>query len=163
MKQPNGHSTITVAKVWQPYNPGDKKGKVVDTQGIKWSVFADKLDLYQEGGTYDIEYDHWLSPRDGKVYHTIVDSAPSDGATPVNANPAPVNARAAPVNTPAPRPNGHIAPRQRTDPTDAERMFVCSILNAFVSANKVEPDLTTLVGDVQMLRDVWRNTFGADA
>jgi hypothetical protein len=155
MKQPNGHSTITVAKVWQPFEPGGKKGKIVDTQGIKWGVFTDKLGLYQEGGTYDIEYDHWLNPRDGKVYHTIVESAPTGGA-PQQAAPQ----AAAPI---APRPNGHIAPRQRTDPTDAERMFVCSILNAFVSANKVEPDLTTLVGDVNMLRDVWRNTFGADA
>jgi hypothetical protein len=158
MKQPNGTSTITVAKVWQPFEPTGKKGTIVDTQDNRWKVFTDKLGNYQQGATYNIEYDHWLNPHDGKVYHTIVKSMPADGA----AQPAATTHNPVTAIT-APKPNGHaLAPRQRTDPTDAERMFVCSILNAFVSANKVEPDLTTLVGDVQMLRDVWRNTFGAD-
>jgi hypothetical protein len=151
----NSRSQITIAKVWQPYNPGDKKGKVVDTAGNKWGVFADKLYLYEQGGTYEIEYDTWRNPKDGKDYHTILEVVPASGE-PQQAAP-----RAAPAQ--APKPNGHIAPRQRTDPTDAERMFVCANLVAFIKAGKCEPDLSTLVGDVNMLRDVWKNTFGADA
>jgi hypothetical protein len=157
MKQPNGTSRITVKKVWQPYKEGDPKGKVVDTDDNKWGVFADKLDLYQEGGTYDIEYDHWHNQRDGKVYHTIVKSSP------VGEAPLPMSQQLRPTHTPAPKPNGHIAPRQRTDPTDAERMFVCANLVAFIKVGKVGDSTVDMVGSVNMLRDVWRNTFGADA
>jgi hypothetical protein len=156
MKQPNGTSTITVKKVWQPYEAGGKKGTVVDAQENRWKVFADKLHLYQEDGTYDIEYDHYLNPRDGKVYHTIVKSSPVNGEPQQDAPRS-----AAPAQ--ATRTNGHIAPRQRTDPTDAERMFVCATLVAMIKNGRVVESTVDMVGSVNMLRDVWKNTFGADA
>ena len=49
-----------------------------------------------------------------------------------------------------------------TSPRDAERMFVCSTLNAFIQTGRVPNEVPALVSYVTALRDVWQQTFGAD-
>ena len=46
---------------------------------------------------------------------------------------------------------------------DAERMFTCSILNAFIQAGKVDLNGPQLVNHTLMLRKVWQHTFGQTA
>ena len=59
----------------------------------------------------------------------------------------------------APQQNGFYRP---TSPRDAERMFVCSTLNAFIQTGRVDCHVEVLASYVNTLRDVWAATFGSD-
>lgn len=134
-------TTITVQYVNQPRASGGKKGSVKDSEGRYWGVWADKLDQFKAGQSYDILYE--TSQWQGKDQHTIKSASARGAAVPAT--------------------NGHTTPRQPTAPTDAERMFVCSILNAFIQAGKVDLHQPSVTAAVNMLRDTWQTTFGADA
>ena len=132
--------TITIAFVNQPRQAGGKKGSVKDTEGRYWGVWADKLGQYQVGQSYDITFE--TTQWQGKDQHTIK-SATARGA-PVAAN------------------NGNgMTPRQPTAPTDAERMFVCSLLNAGIQSGKIDVSENSVGAATNMLRRVWQGTFGA--
>ena len=71
--------------------------------------------------------------------------------------------RHAPI--PQSQPNGKKMDQQfyrPTAPRDAERMFVCSTLNAFIQTGRINDDVETLTRAVRDLRQVWAETFGID-
>lgn len=141
-------ATIQVQFVNQP-KTATGPGSVKDSNGKYWKVWSPKkqgdpsLDDFVAGGTYSITYKP--GTYQGKPDDTITSVTQTAGAV-------------------APKTNGHtIAPRQSTSPTDAERMFTCSLLNAFIQAGKVELSPDEVEGATLMLRGIWQNTFGADA
>lgn len=143
-------ATITVKYV-NPPKPGAQKGSVKDINGDYYSVWADKIGQYQPNATYIIDYDEDTG-RDGRVWKTIR-SHTSNGVPP----------------TPAPSSGGYSGPRRsagntyrETSQRDAERMFVCSLLNASIRAGVVGINATDLVPAVNALRDTWDATFGAE-
>ncbi len=57
-----------------------------------------------------------------------------------------------------------MAYNQITDNRTAERIFVCGGLNSALSSGHVKfPEGTTVQGAVEILREVWIATLGADA
>ena len=138
-------ATITVQYVNQPKGPRGP-GSIKDTEGNYWKVWPTTkkpggatLDSFAVGGTYSIGYDP--GEYQGKPDNTITSV----------------------TQTAAPATNGHkLPPRQETAPTDAERMFCCSILNASIQAGKIDFTTTGLIEAVNDLRSVWKYTFGAD-
>ena len=142
-------ATIKVQYVNQP--KGNGPGNVKDVDGTYWKVWtrskkpgAAVLSDFQEGGTYSVTYE--TENYQGKDYYTITSVTQTATALPQTAAAS----------------NGHVMPRQPTAPTDAERMFTCSILNALIQAGRVEASPDDIEGSVHMLRSVWQNTFGAD-
>jgi hypothetical protein len=137
---------IEVAYVNDP-KPGGKKGSVKTKDGAYYGVWADKLSLFKPGGTYEVEYDE--SQFQGKTYRNIK----TDKGIKTILEPG--------TETPDQyKSNGTF--KYATNPTDAERMFVCSILNAYVAAGKVMLNSTEIEHGVKMLRSVWGDTFGRD-
>ena len=141
-------ATITVSFVNPPR--GNGPGSVKDTNGKLWRVWPTSkkpggavLANFQAGGTYSVGYssEDWK----GEEQRTITSVTQTAAAQAPQA---------------APKSNGYA--RQPTDPTDAERMFTCSILNAFVESGKVELAAIELVEATNLIRHVWQQTFGAD-
>lgn len=73
---------ITVAFVNQP-REGGKKGTVKDMHGRYFGVWPDKLDQYEKGGTYEVEYD--TTEYQGKTYRNIKRIVSGGGRTPSRA------------------------------------------------------------------------------
>ena len=44
---------------------------------------------------------------------------------------------------------------------DAEQQFVCSVLNAAISAGKLQLSIESLIAAIKTTRAAWANTFGA--
>lgn len=137
-------ATITVEYKKQP-TATNRPGSLKDSTGQWWDVWtASKkpggaiLDNFEVGGTYSVGY----TTRDynGKEYHTITNVTQTGAA--------------------APKANGHTVPRQPTAPADSERMFTCSILNAFIQAGKVELDPSDLMEATNIIRGTYKMTFG---
>ena len=51
---------------------------------------------------------------------------------------------------------------RETCPKDAERMFVCSTLNAFIQAGKVHLEPEQLAAATMMLRRLWQYAFNGN-
>lgn len=132
-------TTITVKYVNQP-RPGKKQGSVKDDNGTIYGVYPDKLSLFQPNATYEIEYKD--SEWQGKTYHNIVSVKPAGGLSP------------------APQSNGGGNYRP-TSPVDAERMYVCSLVNAGIQAGRIDFSEGAIEAATNAARNAWRNTFGA--
>lgn len=131
--------TLTVKYV-NPPKPGKKRGSIKDTDDQMFGVFPDKLHLFETGKTYEVEYTS--NEVGGVVYNTV------KSATPL--------ATSAPRNIPI----GNGGSYKETSARDAERMFVCSILNAAVQGQQVEFNHQRVLAAVQFLRGIWQQTFG---
>lgn len=166
-------TTIEIAYV-NPPKQGRKTGSVKTSEGQYYDVWPNMLSLFQPGGTYNVEF----TERDfkGTTYRTVQKvlgtsvGAPAQAAPP--AFPAPhaglnsgatapaagvgLTANAAPPIRSSPANGQYYRP---TDPQDAERMFTCALLVAFIGAGKIEGS-AQLVGATQAIRDAWRKTFG---
>ncbi len=156
-----------------PRNPG----KIKLTDGKILKAFPDKLQLVQDGGSYTFqcapeEYKGVITPKVLAIqavpremvpqhYGHNTDNYPGRQAQAVRPSPQPQ--RTAPVqhhHEPAPQNgNGNYRP---THPRDAERMFCCSILNAFIQTGRINNDVAALTDAVTKLRQVWQETFGLD-
>jgi hypothetical protein len=170
-------TTITVQYVNQP-KPGGKMGNVKTADGQTYFVWPDKLGQFQTNGTYTVEIDE-KPGRDGgqpfrSIKSVIANGSGQPHALPAGSYPVATNGPAPPRGTtpiapPAvyqPRPNGNGGNNtyRETSAKDAERMFVCSILNAAVSAGIVDIQTpTSLINAVNILRTTWDNTFGSNA
>jgi hypothetical protein len=131
-------ATVHVRYVNQP-GEGKKLGTIKDVDGVVYGVAPEKLSLFQPGHQYSVEY----SEREwqGRTFRTITAVSNGSGVS---------------IPLPARRP-----PFRETSPVDAERMFVCGLLNAAVAAGKVEPiSAASIIGCVQAARAAWRATFG---
>lgn len=147
--------TITVARVEYP-EAGKKQGKVHDTTGKKWQVWADKLQNYQPGLSYVIKK---IEPFEykGQTYYTIMESALLPGGA------APPQAMGQ-MPPPAPIAQQHQARQQLPFFTPKDEMiFVCGIINNMMSNPNMNPSTlqqTDLIQLVILARTAWRNTFG---
>jgi hypothetical protein len=131
--------TITVKYV-NPPKAGKKKGTIKSADGQMFGVWADKLNEFTPDMIYEIEYSE--EAWNGQTYRTISKATPK---------------------TPAPASNGNGAKYnsyRETSPTDAERMFVCSLLNAAISAGKLQLSAESLVAAIKTTRAAWTQTFG---
>ena len=131
--------TIQVQYV-NPPNPGGKKGSIKTTDGKLFGVWANKLSEFKPNETYAVEYteEEWR----GQTYRTITKAALEANRT---ASPSPQPSR-----------NSH----RETSPTDAERMFVCSLLKAEIGAGKLALTTKELIEAIERTRAAWAKTFG---
>jgi hypothetical protein len=129
--------TITVKYVNQP-KPGKKKGTVKTADGQMFGVWADKLAQFSPNMIYEVEYSEEM--WQGQTYRTITK------ATSKSAAQAPTN--------------GARNTYRETSPGDAERMFVCSLLNAAIAAGKLQLGSEALVSAIKTTRSAWATTFG---
>jgi hypothetical protein len=131
-----------------PAAPGKKVATVVAAGGAKFDIWPEQLAAIQVGGRYDVE----VTDREynGRVYRKITKATPygtPDGTVSTAA------ARRTNGNG-----NGYYKP---TAPQDSERMFTCSLLNAFIRAGQIEPNEEQIVKAIEVLRRAYRRTFGA--
>lgn len=124
---------ITVQYV-NPPKEGKKWGSIKAADGNYYYGPPATLSRYQVGETCKIEFE--LGGKDG----TLRSLKQKLSTTPP--------ALAKPLPTP---------PRQRTNPTDSEQIFCCALLKEIIAPTDTE---LTLIAKTNMLRQVYRNTFG---
>jgi hypothetical protein len=134
--------TITVKYVNQP-KAGKKKGTIKSADGQMFGVWANQLSEFTPDMIYEIEYSE--EAWNGQTYRTISKATPKATAPASNGNGAKYNTY------------------RETSPTDAERMFVCSLLNAAISAGKLPLTRDSIIDAVNNTRAAWMNTFGRNA
>ena len=139
-------TTTATIKYVNPPKPGKQRGSIKTTADEFFGVWADKIHLFEVGKTYEIDFTETESS--GVTYRNVksvkmVASLPASTA-------------AAPASN-----SGNVY--RETCAKDAERMFTCSILNAFIQSGKVSLNGPELVNHTLMLRKVWQHTFGQTA
>ena len=166
-------TTMTVAYI-NPPKPGKQRGSIKGTDGRFLGCFADKFHLFEIGQTYDIEYNE--VPMNGTILKTVKsatliepDPKPTPHPTPSarRTSPPPASGRAAEAGTAAVQsapqsPAGGFNTYRETCSRDAERMFVCSTLNAFIQAGKVHLEPEQLAAATMMLRRLWQYAFNGN-
>jgi hypothetical protein len=155
------HGTITVQRIIPAKGPG-KSAAIKDVDGMLFGVWPDKLGLVRDGETYEIEFTSTV--KQGVTYRDIKTIR---AATPAAASPsqftAPRQSTPSAAAQPEAKQAGSNQPYYRpTSPRDAERMFVCSTLNAFIQTGRVECHRQMLTEYVNELRLVWQQTFGKE-
>ncbi len=130
-----------VAKYVNPPQEGKKNGTIKTPEGVYYGIPSNWVAQFTQGASYDVEYKE--NDFKGKTYKTITKFAMSQAA-------------------PAQASGGTGGTYRETSQTDAERMFTCSLLNAFIQSGKVDLSVEDLAGATETLRDVWRLTFGKD-
>jgi len=129
-------ATINVQYV-NPPKPGKKEGSVKTVNGEYYGVKPAMLSQFAPGGTYTVEYDTRMwNNKEFKTVTTITSAqAPAPGS-------------------------GGGGQYGAKDDTTAERIFVQGILQAFITAGKIEPTGLAVTGAVKTLRAVWAETLG---
>ena len=145
-------TTITVAEIIAP-QPGKKMWKIADSVGGQWQVWADKVQSYTRGMTYNIDYE--VSNFKGTEYRTIKRNLGSTGGSPA---PQQFTAQG------ATQQHGQraAAPAPMTDPRGRD-IFICGALNNTLSNQNVNPLLLNeneVRGLVDMFGKVWDDTHG---
>lgn len=130
-------ATLTMKVVYvNPPKNGGKRGSIKGSDGTFLGCFGEKLGLFQPGHTYEIDYSEGPFGKNVRSAKEVGGPAPALAAS------------------------GGGKPYRQTCEADAERMFVCSVLNAFVRANKLPMQTRDIEQAVLMLRRVWGLTFG---
>lgn len=136
-------TTIAVKYVNAP-KEGKQRGSIKGTNNEFFGVPANKLSQFEPGMTYDIRY-----TQDGE-WRTVVSGTliePERKAEPARKTAAP--------------PAGDT--NRATHPTDAERMWVCSLLNAAISARVVDPRDPKALAEITMIyKRLWNYAFVAN-
>ena len=130
-------------------NPPKGKGpaSIKDADGNYYKFWttgkkAIPLDSFKEGMTYSVGYES--EDYQGKEQRTIIAVSKAQEQAPQVGN-------------------GKVAEMGRTTPpTDAERIFVCGILNAGIHSGTIQVTATDIASAVNCARDAWRATFGKD-
>lgn len=162
-------ATITVARIIPAKDRG-KSATIKDVDGRMFGIWPDKLGLVNEGASYDVEFSENVKSgttyRDIKAIRENQRQAPRAQASERKSDPFVTSSEMRDQRQsepPKPQQNGNGNGYYRpTAPRDAERMFVCSTLNAFIQTGRVENDADELVARVNILREVWQRTFGQD-
>jgi len=132
-----GQQNVTIAFVNQP-KVGKKNGSIKTKDGEMFGVPPEKLAMFQQGGQYQLEYSE--RQFNGQIYRTVV---------------------AAHLLAPPQASGGNkYSPVTDNDAT-AERIFVCGALNAHIQSGQAEMSLSHIGNVVNMLRQVWSETFGS--
>jgi hypothetical protein len=139
-------STIVVASI----EVKPSRSVVVTTEGRRLGFFKELAATitFQIGGTYEVETK--ATEYDGKTLVNIVK------AKQVAASPGPVQ---------TPFVSGTYRNQSATSGPDtkSEQIFVQGILQAMIKAGKVEVDKQALWSATQMLRGLYKHTFGFDS
>ena len=138
MSKPTETAEITVAYINDP-KPGKKWGTIKATDGNYYWGPPSMLSRYKPGETCKVEFE--LGGNDGTLRtlrHKI--DVPQALARP-----------SAPP------------PRARTNPTDSEQIFVMCMVKERPIFKDADATATDLIAEINMLRDVYRNTFGGNA
>jgi len=149
--------TITVQRIF-PAKAQGKSAYLKDVDGMMFGIWPDKLGLIREGDSYEIEFSSKVSNgttyRDIKAVKMIAKAEPAREQF-TQAAPAP--------KVGPPKGNdaggGYFRP---TAPKDAERMWACSILNAFISTGRIDCERGHLTAAINELRAAYAATFGQD-
>jgi hypothetical protein len=165
-------ATIEVTYVGPP-KEGKQYGFIKGADNSTFPVKADRIKEFQADNTYEVAYTE--APNGFKNIIGVKRVAPQ--AEQVNYTQRPTG-RTEGVEIREPQRNGATlttaAPAQTkpqaqqyyqhrpTAPRDAERMFVCSLLNAFIETGRCECEGNELKARVEVLRKVWQETFGQD-
>ena len=119
--------------------------------------------------TYDVDYNE--VPMNGTILKTVKSATliepepqptpPARRTSPSRASERAAEAGTAAVQSPQSAAGGFNTYRE-TCPRDAERMFVCSTLNAFIQAGKVHLEPEQLASATMMLRRLWQYAFNGN-
>jgi hypothetical protein len=162
---------ITVAGVTHPA-AGKKQGKIQDTQGRIWQVWADKISQFNAGQSYEILTSK-TTQFNGATYVTIGEFrplTPGVGAQQAAAfAPPPQQARAPfyPPTSPPPMP----APQQAAAAPISEHVrrmdiFICGAVNNMLANENINPlDINPdgMMQFITMMKEVWKKTLGPNA
>lgn len=135
-----GQANIAIAYV-NPPKAGKKNGSVKTKTGEMFGVPPEKLDQFQQGGEYAVEYSE--RQFNGQTYRTII------AATLMQ---PPVQSR-----------SNDTGKYGNKDDATAERIFVCGALNAHVSSGQAEMSAAYIGNIVNILREVWRTEMAGPA
>ena len=161
-------TTMTIAYI-NPPKPGKQRGSIKGTDGRFLGCFADKFHLFEIGQTYDVDYNE--VPMNGTILKTVksatlIEPDPRPAPPARRISPSPASGRAAEAGTAAvqsaPQSAAGGNTYRETCPRDAERMFVCSTLNAFIQAGKVHLEPEQLAAATMMLRRLWQYAFNGN-
>ena len=141
---------MTVASVKPPL-PGKKQASVIDTQGNRWGVWADKLAAYNAGHTYKI-ISFTENEYQGKIFKTITKAEPMGGA---------------PAGYPAASPTSvSVAASYSTADAKANQnatrrdIFICGAFNNIMANGNVNPlimDEKDFMLIIRRLDHAWKN------
>src|SRR5215468_69925 len=134
-------------KYVNPPKEGKKRGSIKGTDDSFFLVIPGDLHLFEPGKTYDVVY---IQNGEWKTVQS---------ATAVEASPQ----RPTPTAAPAASHDMGGEFNRQTNPIDAQRMFVCANLTAFIAAGKVELDPKSLGDAVNMLKRLWTYAFEGDS
>jgi len=154
--------TITVHQIMPAKGPG-KSAWIKDVDGMMFGIWPDKIGLYREGASYDIEYTE--NVKNGTTYRDIKSGtmvkAPSepqrDDRQPERSAPS---QRIEPPKATSPNGNGAGTYYRPTAPRDSERMMVCSLMNAFIATGRIDCARDHLTAAINELRAAYAATFG---
>ena len=134
------HTEMIQVQYVYPPKPGKKKGTIKTIDGKLFGVPANALSDFKPNETYAVEYaeQEWK----GQTYRTITKATlQANGSA-----------------DPSLRPTRNTY--RETSPADAERMFVCSLLNAEIGSGKLSLNTKELIEAIERTRAAWANTFG---
>jgi hypothetical protein len=143
-----GTTTLTVKLINPPGSTG--RGSIVGTDDQRLGIFPEKVALFEVGKTYEVEYTE--TDRNGKTLRNVKSAKQVAG-------PSPQAQQQAPAANGHGNGNGHY---RQTDPVDAERMFVTKLLGDAITSGAVKFEKQELWSATQMLRGLWKHSFGHD-
>lgn len=129
---------MTIKYVNEP-KEGKSRGSIKATDDTFLGCPQALLKLFEKGKTYDVTY------SESGEWKTVT------GATEVETE----RPRLAASN---PSPTSQT--KYETCAKDAERMYVCSLVNAFIQAGKIEPTAEHVTKATNAMRVAWQRTFG---
>jgi len=140
-------TTVAQIKYVNPARDGYKPS-IKTEDGQSFGCKDHQLAIFERGQTYRIEYSE--RTFNGKVFKSVESAAPVEmgggGSSQTGAA------------SPGAKGNGY---KTSTSPEDSERMFVCSLMNAFIQAGKIEPEQGRVITAVNVLRGAYARTFGS--
>jgi hypothetical protein len=153
-------ATVDVTFV-KPPAEGKQYGSIKGANNEWWPVKQDRIREFEPGNKYELAYTESDKGFKNIIGVKKIAVEPQQRAEPrgdFQQFTEPQRNGAAPA-----KPNGqqYYQPRP-TAPRDAERMFVCSLLNAFIETGRCECETNELKARVEVLRKVWQETFGQD-
>lgn len=126
---------------------GNRPASVKDAAGTYYSIPKELEGRLQPNTSYEVLYD--TVEKNGKTYYNIKslarNAANGNGAAPAAASGTPKQDFYRP-----------------TSPVDAERMFVCATLGAYINAGQLPLGEGEIVDAIHVLRNAWVQTFGAN-
>ncbi len=142
-----GMTNLTVKLINQPGSTG--RGSIVGTDDQRLGVFPEKVGLFEVGKTYEIEFTE--TDRGGKTLRNVKSAKLIATASPQAQQAFTSGAYRRPEATPAATPF-------RTP----EQLFVETLLGHGLTSGAVKWEKQELWSATQMLRGLWKHTFGFD-